>query len=195
MIGRASAPIIVRLHAGQAEMKFLIVSIEHTFQLIPLKDEVPIPEKKEQLRTLVTEVIASRNIDLICEESDSCYLSIAQQEAFIHDPRIQWTNINMTAQERLEAGIWEAPLYRPFDTKVLDDHNVVAIHYRIPEDDVREEFFKGEILKAATAIAARSVLVLCGAMHTEPLKMKLGAAGHQVETHVDLTPEKNWKLP
>jgi hypothetical protein len=83
-------------------MKFFIVSIEHTFQLIPLKDEVPIPEKKEQLRTLVIETIASRNIDLICEESDPCYPSIAQHEAFRHDPRIHWKNINMTRGQRFD---------------------------------------------------------------------------------------------
>jgi hypothetical protein len=175
------------------EMKCFIVSIDHSFQLIPLKGEVPIPEKKEQLRTLVMEIISSRNIDLICEESDPCYVSIAQQEAFRHEPRIQWTNINMTGQERLEAGIWEALLYRPFDTNFLDDHNAVTIHYRIPEDNVREEFFKDGILKAATAIRAKSVLVLCGSMHTEPLKTKLESAGFQVETHNRLTPEKNWK--
>jgi hypothetical protein len=175
------------------EMKFLIISVDHSFQLIPLKGEVPIPEKKEQLRSLVMEIIASRNIDLICEESDPCYLSIAQQEAYGHEPRIQWTNINMTAQERLEAGIWEGLLYRPYDTKMLDYHNAVTIHHRVPEDDVREEFFKDEILDAATVTGAKSVLILCGMMHTEPLKIKLELAGLQVETHNNLTPEKHWK--
>lgn len=40
-------------------------------------------------------------------------------------------------------------------------------------------------------IGAKSVLVLCGAMHTEPLRMKLEKAGHPVETHVDLVPDGN----
>jgi hypothetical protein len=92
-------------------MNVLIISINHGQQTVPLKDEVLIPElaeKKEQLRALVREMIPSRCVDLICEESDPCRLSIAQEEAFKRDPRIPWKNINMTSQERLEAGIWEA---------------------------------------------------------------------------------------
>lgn len=117
-------------------MSFIIVSIEHIFQLIPLRDEVPIPAKKEHLRTLVIEIIASRNIDLICEESDPCYPSIAQLQAFNHDPRVHWKNINMTSQERLDAGIMDALLYRPYDRQSLQGR-VITIHRRIPEDDVR----------------------------------------------------------
>ena len=37
----------------------------------------------------------------------------------------------MNAQERLEAGIWEALLYRPQD---VDTERGVTIDHRIPED-------------------------------------------------------------
>ncbi len=96
----------------------------------------------------------------------------------------------MTAQERLEADIWEALLYRPSEP---DFDKGIEIQYRIPEDDVREEFFKNEILKAAKEAGAKSVLVLCGDMHTEALKVKLEDAGHDVEANHDLTPEKHWQ--
>jgi len=115
-----------------------------------------VAEKKEQLRALVKDVIANRNVDVIFEESDPCRLSIAQEEAFRHSPHIRWKNMNMTSQERLEAGIWEATLYRPSDLKFLDESNAVQIDHRILEDDIREDFFRDEMLKVATRIGAKS---------------------------------------
>jgi hypothetical protein len=50
----------------------------------------------------------------------------------------------MSPQERLEAEIWQAYIDRPFRPDV---RNSTVIYDRIPEDDVREEFFKSEILK------------------------------------------------
>src|SRR5262249_54367821 len=69
-------------------------------------------------------------------------------------------------QERLEAGIWQAYIDRPFDP---DFQNLAVIYRRIPEDDIREEFFKNDILKAATETRAKRVLVMCGAMHAGPV--------------------------
>src|SRR5271166_2288291 len=130
-------------------MKILILSINHRHQRVPLKDELATPEvaeRTEAFRNLVKEVAVARGVDLVCEESDPGYLSIAQHEAFLHEPRIRWKNIMMTAQERLEAGIWEALLYRPQE---INYEQMVTIDLRIPEDDTREEFFRDEISKAA----------------------------------------------
>lgn len=174
-------------------MKISILSINHNDQVIPLKDALLIPdvlEKKEQLRARVRELMARRGVDLICEESDPCCLSIAQDEAFKADPRVHWKNINMTSQERLEAGVWDALLYRPFE---MNEERSIAIHHRVAEDDIREEFFKEEIIKAARDSSAKSVLVLCGDMHTEALKVKLDGAGYPTEANHDLIPEKYWK--
>ncbi len=174
----------------------LILSVNHGDQIVPLKDELLIPEtiqNKEKLRTLIRKMIASRKVDLICEESDPRHLSIAQEEAFKHEPRIPWKNIHMTSQERLEAGIWEALLYRPYDFKPIDEHNAIQIEHRVPEDDVREKFFRDEILRAVEKTGAQSVLVICGDMHTEQLKTKLESSGHQVETNHGLISEKHWK--
>lgn len=99
-------------------MSILILSINHNEQIAPLEnhwvsDEVR--EGIEKLRGIVRGLIDRGNVDLICEESDPCYVSIALDDAFRHVPRIPWVNINMTAQQRLEAGIWEALLNRPQD--------------------------------------------------------------------------------
>jgi hypothetical protein len=177
-------------------MKVLVLSFNHSEQIVPVKNEALIPDivqNKARVRALVRGIIGSRKVDSICEESDPCHLSIAQQEGFMHDPRIPWKNINMTSQQRLEADIWEALLYRPYDTEFINDHTAIRIEYRIPEDDVREEFFKDEILKTASETGAKSLLVLCGDMHTEALATKLGGAGHEVQTNHDLTPERHWK--
>src|SRR6202022_340865 len=114
--------------------------------------------KNEVFRDLVKRNIAAFPPDLICEETNPAFLSIAQQEAFRCHPRIPWRNINMSPQERLEAGIWQAYIERPFD---FDIDTVTTTYYRIPEDDIREEFFKSEILKAASEIGAQRVLVMC----------------------------------
>jgi hypothetical protein len=174
-------------------MKITILSINHGEQNVVLKDEVAIPEirkTKENIAALIRKTVAEKNVDLICEESDPCHLSIAQNIAFEHNPRIPWLNISMTSQERLEAGIWEALLYRPCD---FDPKTGIGIDIRVPEDEIREEFFKAEILGMAKGTGATSVLVLCGDMHTEALRLELEEAGHEVKTDHSLTPAKRWK--
>jgi hypothetical protein len=174
-------------------MKILILSVNHDHQRVLVGDEVSVPsmiEAREPFQKLLKKLIASRNVDLICEESNPSYLSIAQLEAFNHSPRIPWMNIFMTPQERLEAGIWAALIDRPYD---FGPNDPVRIDYRVPEDDVREEFFKAEILKAAKHNGATSVLVLCGDAHTEALKVKFETGEHEIETNRELTPVKLWK--
>jgi len=98
----------------------------------------------------------------------------------------------MTAQERLEAGIWCAILgcNRPTEE---DSDTGATIYHRVPEDHIRENFFKDEIVKFAQEIDGKSVLVLCGDAHTESLKTKLEAAGFNVETNHELISVKDWK--
>src|SRR5712692_6002394 len=119
-------------------MRVVVLSINHGEQFVPTKDELAIPEvvkKRGELRTLVKEMIASRKVDLICEESDPRHLSIAQEEAFGNNPRIPCKNIYMTSQQRLEAGIWGALLNRPYEMKWLDKYNAIQIEHRVSEDD------------------------------------------------------------
>src|SRR5438477_12813043 len=93
------------------------MSIDHGWQLVPRGIETPeISALKTKFQTVLARVIIDRGVDLICEESDPCRLSIAQKVAFEHQPRINWANISMSAQERFEVGIWEALLHRPAHT-------------------------------------------------------------------------------
>jgi hypothetical protein len=174
-------------------MKVLILAITHDYQRVLVGSEPELPElaqKTEVFRNFVKRNIAAFKPDLLCEETDPRALSIAQWEAFYHTPSIAWRNINMSPQERLEAGIWQAYIDRPFSA---DFQNSTVIYHRIPEDGIREEFFKSEILKAASEIGAQSVLVMCGAMHAEPLKLKLEGQGREVEINDEFTPLKNWR--
>jgi hypothetical protein len=113
------------------------MSIDHGWQLAPFPQVTVTREMAEnaaRLETVSRRVIADRGVDLICEECDPRYVSVAQKIAYEHDPRIPWRNIVMTSQERLEAGIYEALLDRPYDTVEIppDSGNFQTIHHRIP---------------------------------------------------------------
>jgi hypothetical protein len=84
-------------------MKSLFIAIDHSWQIAPYSRETPErTTEKARFADLLNQAIADRRVDLICEESDPCHLSIAQKIAYEHNPRIPWKNINMSAQERLE---------------------------------------------------------------------------------------------
>lgn len=174
-------------------MKILVLAITHDHQRVLVGSELQISDlvqKTEVFRDLVKRNIAAFKPDLVCEETNPAALSIAQWEAFYHTPRIAWRNINMSPQQRLEAGIWQALIDRPFSP---DFQNSTVIYHRIPEDDIREEFFKSRILKATSEIAAQRVLVMCGGMHAESLKSKLEGQGREVEINAEFTPARNWR--
>jgi hypothetical protein len=101
----------------------------------------------------------------------------------------------MSAQERFEVGIWEALLHRPWHT--IEDPDtpgcLIAVHHRVPEDAVREQFFADESITAAETAGAQSILIPCGDMHVESLRAILEARDIQVETNHDLIPEKHWQ--
>ncbi len=175
-------------------MKFLILAIDHGWQLVPYGHETPESTAAKTLfEKVFTQTITDRGVDVICEECDPCRLSIAQKIAYEHNPRIPLKNISMSAQERLEAGIWEALLHRPADTIEETPGHYRTIDHRIPEDNIREEFFAKESIQAANAEGAKSVLILCGDMHTDFLKKVLETSAHEVESNHDLIPKKYWQ--
>jgi hypothetical protein len=173
-------------------MKFLIIAIEHGWQLVPRGAETPATKR---LRAFVGQKICERNVSLICEESDPCRLSIAQQIAYEHQPDVVWKNITMSAQERLEAGIWEVLFNREPVETVMDEATglLQEFHDRIPADDVREHFFAKEAIQAATGKGADWTLILCGDLHADALRDKLQARGHEAEATHELVPVKYWR--
>lgn len=175
-------------------MKCFIIAIDHGWQLEPWGLETPeIVEAKVGLGALLRRVIVDRGVDVICEESDPCRVSIAQKIAYEYEPRVSWKNISMSAQERLEAGIWEALFNRPGHTIEDPAGTYRTIDHRIPEDDTRERFFAREVIQAANAVGAKSILVLCGHMHAGFLQQILEAGGCQAETDGTLIPRKYWQ--
>ncbi len=175
-------------------MKFLILAIDHGWQLVPHGLETPeSTAAKTRFEKVLTQTITERGANLICEECDPCRLSIAQKIAYEHNPRIPWKNISISAQERLEAGIWEALLHRPAHTIEETPGYYRTVDHRIPEDDVREEFFAKEVIRAANAAGAKSILILCGDMHTDFLKKVLETSKYDVESNHDLIPQKYWQ--
>jgi hypothetical protein len=185
--------IAAKFLGDEARMEFLIVAIGHGWQMVRhgiQPDDWP-PEER-QLREVVTDAINSRGINLICEESDPCRLSIAQKLAYDHVPRILWKNVTMTAQERLKAGIYEALLNRPTDVIEAESGALIGVEHRIAQDAIREQFFCKEIVQAVNANNSKSGLVLCGDMHVDFLKELLDKEGYKTQTNHDLIPQKLW---
>jgi hypothetical protein len=174
----------------------LILAIDHNWQYVPHGLETPeMQQLKAVFEAALTQAISDRGVDLICEECDPCRLSIAQRMAYEHHPRIPWKNINMSAQERFEAGIWDALLHRPYHT-VEDPPNsgyYITIDHRIPADAPREQFFAEQSIEAAEAANAGSILIPCGDMHVEALREILEARHIQTETNHDLIQDQHWQ--
>lgn len=108
--------------------------------------------------------------------------SIAHQLA--EDYRLRWFNLDMTAQEKQNAGILEEQRNRPgmFQETVT---------YRIPSDDIREEAWVDKLIQAASG----TTLVICGYLHFESLVQKLRARGHTVDKRVYLETVPAIELP
>jgi hypothetical protein len=81
----------------------------------------------------------------------------------------------MSVEERQKVGILEALSNRP---GMFQE----AVTYRIPEDDVREEFW----VEKLTQNAQGTTLAICGYLHFESLVQKLYAKGHTVDKRVYL---------
>jgi hypothetical protein len=177
-------------------MSFVILAIDHGWQMKGYGPETPQMEAaKQAFMTVLTRVVGNGSIGLICEESNPCYISLAQEFAYNCNPRIPWKNIIMTAQERLEAGIYDKLLRR--ESHCVEEPpgsgSYRTVDHRIPEDDVREQFFGLECIEAMRESQANAALVLCGDMHVEALKRKLEAEGHQAITNHDLIPQCYWQ--
>jgi len=171
-------------------MIILIISIDHFLQLTEAQtDSVNRRKLKLALRALLETHIAKRRVSGIFEESLPRKMTIACQLAGQRTHPIPWRNIIMTEDERKEAGIFEELRNRPARLDLSDP--TMEIEKRIPADDVREDFFIKEILKADEADG--EVLVLLGDMHVIPVAEKLRALGHTVNTRHELTPVKRWE--
>lgn len=171
-------------------MKALIISIDHYLQLVESSnDNAGRREKKTALRALLLKTLRDHRFTAIFEESDPKEVTIAYELANAQNPKVPWNNIIMTPDERQAAGIREALDDRPWR---LSPDMSYQIEKRIPEDDVREDYFTDQILRNAGR-NDEVVLVLLGDMHTAPVARKLQSYGVVVEIDNRLVPEKRWE--
>jgi hypothetical protein len=172
-------------------MIILIVAIDHKIQLTEdPSDKIDRRKLKLTLRALLEAHLAKHEVSAVFEESVPEDMTIAHQLAHQRKPKIPWDSIFMTEAERKAEGIFEALRKRPY--RYDPNNRTEIIDRRIPEDDIREDFFIREILKAENA--AGEVLVLLGDMHVMPVAKKLRAMGHTVTTRHELVPDKRWEL-
>jgi hypothetical protein len=115
----------------------------------------------------------------IAEEyhSDIGTTSVAQKLA--KDYQVRWFNLDISIEEKQNAGILEEQQNRP------------GMFQRIPSDEVREEIWIKKLVEAGSG----TTLVVCGYLHFESLVQKLRAKGHTVDQRVYLETVPTIKLP
>jgi len=171
-------------------MNILIVSIDHHIQCVKTGiEDTLLRERKDRLEFLLRREISARNVQFIAEEAHPRSRTIAQQLGNAYNPQIPWKNIDMSDDERKKEGIYDALKKRPAHCEQRGNE-LVEIEHRIPEDDIRENFFVAETLEGAGV--SESILILCGDMHVQALKNKLELHGHRVDKDESLIPDKRW---
>jgi hypothetical protein len=170
--------------------EFWIVAVDHELQLPRnLSDTAQMGEKKDFLLALLSAEVPKRKVRFIAEESKIGKKTIASALADFSNLKIPWCNISMTEKERDAAGITDALNNRPGHP---DNETMRTwIECRIPEDEIREDFFVEQTLRHARG--AHSVLMLLGDMHVDAVAQKLEQMGHKVSTDHSLFPVKRWE--
>jgi hypothetical protein len=172
-------------------MNFWIVGIDHELQLTKAgTDSVKLRGQKERLELILKEGVVKRQIDFISEESKLGKSTIAVELANANIPGIPWINIIMTDAQREAAGIADA-LKKPRPGHPDYETMTTWIECRIPEDEIREDFFIQQTLSEAQG--ADSVLVLVGDLHVDAVGEKLRQMDYSVATNHELFPVKRWE--
>jgi hypothetical protein len=172
-------------------MTIHIISIDHYLQYQETEnDRESLRSLKRELAAMIGAYLEGGRVSAIFEESSPKKITIAQKLAAASSPPIRWTNIDMTEEQRRNAGIFEALQKRP--AKTILGPLSYEIEYRIPEDEIREEYFLNRIEEAAYEDG--TVLVLLGDMHVLAVAEKLRAHGHEVETFQRLVPVRRWAV-
>jgi hypothetical protein len=171
-------------------VRILIISIDHEIQLAKTgSEESLLGESKDRLESLVRRGIMSRRVEFIAEEAHPLKETVAHHVVSTEYPQIRWENIDMSDDERKQAGIYEALNKRPAYARWKGDV-CVMVERRIQEDDIREEFFVAKSLEGAGK--SESIMILCGDMHARALKNKLAMLHHSVDIDESLITDKRW---
>jgi hypothetical protein len=171
-------------------MDVWIVAIDHGLQLArDTNDSAKTQALKQQLEDLLMSGVPERAVRFIAEESKVNEITIASLLADASDPKIPWINIFMTDAERAAVGITEAYKKRPGHPD--EDTMQTWIEYRVPQDEIREDFFVERTLQEFGG--AQSILMLLGDLHVDAVGEKLTELGHNVTVNHELFPVRRWR--
>jgi len=146
--------------------RIILLGIDHRFQ----KDDAT-----GNFRTMLLTVLSGSQVDLICEEATPDVSTVARQTA--GELGKPWVGVDMSTEERIRAGIQDElskPRWYPF----CKDGVWVARSFYYPHAyGIREEYWISRVLRPGI----ESYLVICGAMHFDPLAGKFRQKGCVVE--------------
>ena len=148
-------------------LNFVVVGTDHRFQ-----------ENSCELEAILRSLARSSFVaplGAFAEEYSERFGIESPAQKLAKEFKIRWFNIDMTTQERSEAGILEAQSNRPG----MFQPNVT---YRIPSDDIREDAWVEKLVRNASGTS----IVVCGYLHFESRARKLRAKGYTVDQRVFL---------
>jgi hypothetical protein len=148
-------------------MNFVVIGTDHRMQT-----------SEPGFEGLLQALLAQRYFEPLAAIAEEYHDNVGESSAqrLAREHRLRWFNIDMTTEERSEAGILNEQSNRPgmFQETVA---------YRVPSDDVREQAWMRKLLRGGDV---GTILVICGYLHFEALVQKLRAAGYAVDKRVYL---------
>jgi hypothetical protein len=176
---------------SEAGLHVFIIALAHNIQYpITQNDSDNLRDTKIRYLSLVTQIVNKNQVQRVFEESAQGRETIAAIVASRNVPSIKWVNIDMTTEQRLAAGIYQALKRRPGGPD-LPANPGVWIDYRIPEDDVREKYFIDRITSECQT--CQSALLVVGDMHAEAIAETLRGLGHTADCNRELIRTKQWQ--
>jgi hypothetical protein len=142
-------------------MNIILIGLDHTTQA---------RDPTGDLERILADLVSKRSPDLIAEEANTSGATVARSFGGL--------NMDMSAAERIAAGIDGELRNRPWQFIVQGDAVVGEIRDYLPKADaIREAHWVAFVLKQR----ASSAILLCGLLHMQPLAAKLREKGCQVE--------------
>jgi hypothetical protein len=135
-------------------VNFVVIGTDHRLQ-----------HSDRRLRGLLRAILEQQHfepLNAIAEEYHEKIGASSVAQSLANEHQLRWYNLDMTMQEKQDAGILKEQLNRPgkFQSNVT---------YRLPSDDVRESAW----VEKLTPDAVGTTIVICGYLHFEALVHKL----------------------
>ncbi|HEX5422810.1 MAG TPA: hypothetical protein VFW94_04625 [Candidatus Acidoferrales bacterium] len=157
-------------------MNFVVIGTDHRFQ-----------DRDPGLDGILRAFLDQRwtePLTAIAEEFGELTGCTSLAKRLASERNLRWYNLDMTTQEKQDAGILQEQRSRPGMFQA-------AVAYRVPSDNVREDAWVEKLI----ASAAGTTLVICGYLHFEALVEKLTAKGHDVDRRAYLETVPSIKRP